>query len=348
MVCEGRVDHVELKKKAVWTSPPSEPAPVPPPRRPGSVRRTSSMLMSWPDGLGTDLHLDGRARDLLTPATAAAGQAGPVVVAAATLHAVTGRERDIQTIEADPEPPGLHELVGRRAGGGLRGVIAEHLSEEIERGTPLYLLLDDLAGATLIAGFTFFKWQDQYPEIKQRYQSAPPRINTNICSGFQEGSGALNPDGTLKGVSENTPPAPALADPDDPIGWHELGDHPAIAMRRARRIDVWADTDTINVDAMFRDTCWIPDGTETVLHEYRILATSDAGTGTLTRAEAVPLVLPYVECPEAAPNAARLVGTTLGTLRAQVLEQLKNADCCTHLNDALRALAEVPVLAASL
>src|SRR6516225_3864465 len=220
MVCEGRVDHVELKKKAVWTSAPSEPAPVPPRRRPGSVRRTSSMLMSWPDGLGTDLHLDGRARDL-------------------------------QTIEADPEPPGLHELVGCRAGGGLRGVIAEHLSEEIEGGTPLYLLLDDLAGATLIAGFTFFKWQDEYPEIKQRYQSAPPRINTNICSGFQEGSGALNPDGTLKGVSENTPPAPPLADPDDPVGWPELGDHPAIAMRRARRIDVWGDTeaDTINIDA---------------------------------------------------------------------------------------------------
>ena len=314
------------------------------------------MLMSWPDGLGTDLHLDGRARDLLTPATpatsgAASGHAAdPVVVAAATLHAVTGRERDIQTIEADPEPPGLHELVGCRAGGGLRGVIAEHLSEEIESGTPLYLLLDDLAGATLIAGFTFFKWQDEYPEIKQRYQSAPPRINTNICSGFQEGSGALNPDGTLKGVSENTPPAPPLADPDDPVGWHELGDHPAIAMRRARRIDVWTDTDavTINVDAMFRDTCWIPDGTETVLHEYRIFATAEAGSGTLTTAEAVPLVLPYVECPEAAPNAARLVGTTLTTLRSQVLEQLKNADCCTHLNDALRALAEVPVLATSL
>ena len=243
---------------------------------------------------------------------------------------------------------------GRRAGGGLRAVIAEHLGDEAEAGTPLYLLLDDLAGATLISGFTYFKWQDQYPEIKQRYQSAPPRINTNICAGFQEGSGALNPDGTLKGVSENTPPAPPLADPLDPVGWHELGDHPDIAMRRARRIDVWTDTDTdtdadtINVDAMFRDTCWIPDGTETVLHEYRIFATADAGTGTLTAADAVPMVLPYVECPEAAPNASRLVGTELGALRAQVLEQLKNADCCTHLNDALRALAEVPVLAASL
>ena len=304
------------------------------------------MLMSWPDGLGTDLHLDGRARDLFTPATDR--DADPVVVAEAVLHAVTGRERDIQVIEADPAPPGLQKLVGCRAGGGLRGVIAEHLSEEIEGGTPLYLLLDDLAGATLIAGFTFFKWQDEYPEIKARYSNAPPRINTNICSGFQEGSGALNPDGTLKGVSENTPPAPPLADPDDPYSWHDLGDHPAIAMRRARRIDVWQDAATIHVDAMFRDTCWIPDGTETVLHEYCINATADAATGRLTHAEAIPQVLPYVECPEAAPNAGRLVGTPLTTLRTEVLEQIKNADCCTHLNDALRALAEVPVLTASL
>ena len=74
-----------------------------------------------------------------------------------------------------------------------------------------------------------------------------------------------------------------------------------------------------------------------------LFATSarDAATGTLIAAEATPLVLPYVECPEAAPNAGRLVGTPLRTLRAEVLERLKNADCCTHLNDALRALAEV-------
>ena len=35
-------------------------------------------------------------------------------------------------------------------------------------------------------------------------------------------------------------------------------------------------------------------------------------------------------------------------LRTEVLDRIQNTDCCTHLNDALRALAEVPVLAASL
>jgi hypothetical protein len=347
MVCEGRVDQVDKQRRRIWTSAPSEPAAVPPARRPGSVRRTSTMLMSWPGGLGTDLHLGGRARDLSTPASG-----DPTLVAQADLHAVTGRERDIQMIEANPSPPRLQGLVGRSAGAGLRAVIADELHEEVAGGTPLYLLLDDLAGATLIAGFAYFKWAERYPALLERYNSSPKRSMANICSGFQEGSSALNPDGTLKGVSENTPPAPPLADPADPVGWHDLGDHPEVAMRRARRIDVWTDpgddTDTVHVDAMFRDTCWIPDGSETVLHEYRIFATADGRTGTLTAAEAIPLVLPYVECPEAAPYAARLVGTPLNALRAEVLERLKNADCCTHLNDGLRALAEVPVLASSL
>jgi hypothetical protein len=35
-------------------------------------------------------------------------------------------------------------------------------------------------------------------------------------------------------------------------------------------------------------------------------------------------------------------------MRTEVLARLQKADCCTHLNDALRSLAEVPVLAAAL
>ena len=52
--------------------PPRNPAAKPPVRRPGSVRRTSTMLMTWPGGFGTQLRLDGRARDLLTPRHGAA------------------------------------------------------------------------------------------------------------------------------------------------------------------------------------------------------------------------------------------------------------------------------------
>jgi len=50
----------------------------------------------------------------------------------------------------------------------------------------------------------------------------------------------------------------------------------------------------------------------------------------------------------AATNVHRMVGTLLTDLRAAVLQELKGIAGCTHLNDALRALAEVPALARAL
>jgi hypothetical protein len=132
------------------------------------------------------------------------------------------------------------------------------------------------------------------------------------------------------------------------VGWHELDEHPPVAMRRARRIDVWREDDSIAVDAMFRDSCWQPDGVEVAVHEYSIAATMDGPSGRVLSVEATPRVLPFAECPAAAPNAAWLAGVPVRDLRSEVLVRLRSTDCCTHLNDALRALAEVPVLAGAL
>jgi hypothetical protein len=299
--------------------------------------------MFWPDGLGTDLHLEGRARDLLTPA---AGE--PVVVGHSDLHAVTGRERDILRIEADPQPPGLERLVGSRAGANLRSSIAQELPDEVTQGTPLYLLLDDLAGSTLISGFAFLRWADHVPMIKNRVANAPRRVMRDICSGFRDGASSLLSDGSISGLRQNTAHPGPLADPADPLSWHELDTPPEIAMRRARRIDVWDEGGVLGIDAMFRDSCWDPDGREVVVHEYQMLGRADRATGTLTSVTAHPRVLPYVECPGAAPNASWMAGTDLRVMRTEVLQRLRATDCCTHLNDGLRSLAEVPVLAEAL
>jgi hypothetical protein len=119
-------------------------------------------------------------------------------------------------------------------------------------------------------------------------------------------------------------------------------------MRRARRIDVWRETGTVEVDAMFRDSCWQPDGLEVAVHEYAIAATIDESSGVLASVVATPRVLPFAECPAAAPNASWMIGVPAATLRGEVLERLRSVDCCTHLNDALRALTEVPILASVL
>jgi hypothetical protein len=210
------------------------------------------------------------------------------------------------------------------------------------------LLLDDLAGSTLIAGFAYFVWRDQIPGFEERRSSAPRREMENICSGFRSGASSLRPDGTQSALPQNTARVPSLADPDDPLGWHELDGHPPVAMRRARRIDVSSENRHLAIDAMFRDSCWTPDGDEVAVHEYHLTAEADPASGTLTAVIAEPRVLPYAECPGAAPNVTRLVGTQLRELRRQVLQELRGVDCCTHLNDALRSLAEVPVLAAAL
>jgi Protein of unknown function (DUF2889) len=299
--------------------------------------------MYWPDGLGTDLHLKGRARDLFTPR-----DGEPTVLSHSDLSTVTGRERDILRIEADPDKPGLQGLVGSRAGGGLRQAIARELPDELAGGTPLYLLLDDLAGSSLIAGFAFFRWVDHIPEMRQRIDNAPRRIMLGTCSGFRDGASSLLSDGTMSEQPHNTAHPGPLADPTDPLSWHELDDHPEIAMRRARRIDIWDEDGILGIDAMFRDSCWDPDGSEVVVHEYQMLGEADRATGTLLSITAVPRVLPFVECPGAAPNASWMAGTDLRTMRTQVLERLRATDCCTHLNDGLRSLAEVPVLAAAL
>jgi Protein of unknown function (DUF2889) len=308
------------------------------------VRRTSTILMSWPDGLGTPLHLEGRARDLRTPKTGTAE-----VLRVASLHAVTDPERQIQSIDARPSVAKLERLVGCRAGANLRAAIADELPGEVEEGTPLHLLLDDLAGSTLIAGFVYSRWMDQIPGLRARLSGrASKRLMLDVCAGFREGSSALLPDGTISGIPHNTAHPGPLADPSDPPGWHDLGDHPEIAMRRARRIDVWRESDQVHIDAMFRDSCWDPDGKEVVVHEYQILGAADPTAERLLWVRARPRVLPYAECPAAAPKAARMAGATLRSMRADVLDRLRATDCCTHLNDGLRGLAEVPVLAAAL
>jgi Protein of unknown function (DUF2889) len=321
--------------------PPRNPAAGPPPRRPGSVRRTSSLLMSWPDGIGR-MQVQGRARDLLTPV-----QGEPEVMAQSDLGVQVGPDRVIEEISATPAPAGLSGLVGARGGGGLRRTVEELLPDQRALATPLHLLLDDLAGATLIGGFALSRHPDAIGELAQpKTGGQPMRSMAGICSGWRLDSSTLDAEGNYRGAVHHVAPVPRLDDPTDSLSWHDLEPLPAIAMRRARRIDVHADVDgQITVDAMFRDSCREPDGTEVAVHEYHIDATVDAATGTLMAVVATPRVLPFAECPLAAPKVGRLHGLPVADFRSAVLERLRSTDCCTHLNDALRALAEVPVLA---
>jgi hypothetical protein len=102
----------------------------------------------------------------------------------------------------------------------------------------------------------------------------------------------------------------------------------------------------LTIDAMFRDSYVTARGVETVVHEYTFRADVDPVTHVVLRAEAVPRALPFAQCPEAAGSAERLVGGGLDDLRARIRAEFVGASTCTHLNDMLRALADVGFLAA--
>ncbi|MEO5587869.1 MAG: DUF2889 domain-containing protein, partial [Novosphingobium sp.] len=122
-----------------------------------------------------------------------------------------------------------------------------------------------------------------------------------------------------------------------------------VSMRRARRIDVWRDAETgvIRIDSAFQDSAPRPAGGRAALHEYRLSATADPATMELLTLEPEARVLPFVECPGAIGNARALIGSSLPAIRESVLSDLRGPRGCTHLNDALRALADVPKLLAS-
>lgn len=131
----------------------------------------------------------------------------------------------------------------------------------------------------------------------------------------------------------------------DDLAWHRHARPEGVTMRRARRIDVWVAGPVIHVDAFFQDSSTLPAGGRQSIHEYTLTAQADRETGTVRTVTPVPRVLPYHECPLAVGNVAALAGLPLSELRRAVLERLKGPLGCTHLNDMMRALADVPDLA---
>ncbi|MBX6388133.1 MAG: DUF2889 domain-containing protein [Frankia sp.] len=326
---------------------PTGPVDATPSRRPGSVRRTTSIDMTWNAGFGSTLRLAGRGRDLLTPP---AGD--PEVLVEQSMDVTVSPERRILGLRLDDRwddsGRSLDQMVGRRAMSGFRAALADLASEVIDSHEPVALLVDDIPGATLISGFAFSRWAPMVPLLEGARASGALRRMEGICTGFMPGSSGLAPDGTSR-WTHRTRAVRLLTDDPDPWAWHRLPPEPAEAsMRRIRRIDVWVADGAAQVDAMFQDSATTPDGGRDAVHEYSLTATADAVTGELTSVAPVPRVLPYAECPLAVRQVDRLLGVRLDDLRSVVLDRLSGVAGCTHLNDALRALADVPYLLARL
>jgi hypothetical protein len=282
--------------------------------------------------------ISGRARDIITPHSGGA----PLVCAEDAFEATLKPDRSIAAIASNPVRPALAQLNGESGGGHLRKVLKEIIPAELHNATPLYLILDDISGASLVSGWAWSLWNPNWltDAMTQSQMEKRFEIMEGVCTGFAPGSSALD----INTDRSKGTPVPDLRHPDDPEGWHAFTEQDGkIGMRRARRIDVWLD-DVIVIDSAFQDSATTPTGGRAAVHEYRLNVTADPKSLQILSITAEPRILPFAECPSAALNMSRLIGSTLPELRAKVLTELRGTAGCTHLNDALRALADVPML----
>jgi hypothetical protein len=312
--------------------------------------------------------LIAQGRDLYTAADGSA-----TVVASARVDAiVSSPENVLESMTVDPADNRLRALAGRRASAGFRRAVDELLPGEADLGTVRYQLLDDMPTALLVSGYAVlagFQAAGGAPggaELPRR--RGIPLQQVDMCSGWVNG-GVM-----VSGIAEGIPPyfegpaVPDVAGPDagdsDSDDWHAYGLLPPGGMRRRRRIDAWLDTDTdgtpvARVESFFRDSYFPWDGgagpdepgpadAERVIHEYSVRAVVATGTESFRSCAATYGALPWPECPGATASAGRLAGTPVAGLRRRVREEFLGVGTCTHLNDTLRALADVGPLIAIL
>jgi hypothetical protein len=323
-----------------WARESAGPSPL---RRPGSVRRTTSIDVHWPDGFEQASIMEGTARDILTPSKGGA----PITVGEGHYTIKASPLREILEIALSPDHANAQEMLGVRGGGASR-IALGRIMGSIE-GSPLYQIMDDFAGASLVSGWVQTVWRVDWLERRRENLSDQMRHKmTNICTGFAEGGSSLTADGSPDSSGQSKTEVGPLVNPNDLQGWHHLPQQEGPSFRRARRIDLWKEDGLIRCDVGFQDSGPSPQGTRMAVHEYQVSATVDPMDMTVTSLEATPRILPYRECPGAAANIHKLIGHLVTDFRQDVLNVLPGILGCTHLNDVLRALADVPVLSGHL
>lgn len=322
-----------------------DPVGSTPPRRRPSIRRTSATDILRPDGPDGDVLLRGTLRDLMTHED---GTAAVVTEARLEVDVAYWDERRITRIDATPCIPGLDSLLGRHAAGGFRGPAHALLpAGDPITASALGHLLDDVPVTVLISGYEIRRADAARTGAQREIRLRP--WAPDACAGYRtDGTAARHRAASGSPPVPTGPNAPRLETTDDPLAWPALAPLTPADMRRRRRMDVYVDGDELFVDAMFRDTHMADAGAETVVHEYELAATIDAGTRRLTAVRARDRVLPWTECSAAAASAPRVVGVALAELGEVVRSTFTGPSTCTHLNDMLRALADVDGLATRL
>ena len=249
-------------------------------------------------------------------------------------------DRVIDDIAADPHDARLAQLLGSRVGPGFRSTVGRLLPDEVRRAGLLHLSARRLgrrsAGLRLRGAAC-----GDHLGIEEKLPAGTADHMAGICAGFAEDASLVpyaKRNGTIPSV--HGPVAPPL----DAGGMHTVEPLRAHGMRRFRRLDLHPSTRCRDFDAHFRDSHVDGDGVETIVHEYTVDGSVDASTRTIASVNANVRVLPWQECPGAIGSAARIQGMTLAELRDRVRGEFVGTSTCTHLNDTLRAIADLDAL----
>lgn len=315
-----------------------------PHRRPGSIRRTSSLQSLWTVGSERSFTMVGQARDRFT-----SRDGETRIVANDDLRAEFDIDRRIVSLVGNRRQDRLQGFVGLNPGGEMRQAMAVDLADEERDATGLHRLLDDLAGAAFMSFSAWFSWHGGVAAYARAVQIPEPdrRKVEGVCISFAPGSPSMNAEGRAMPEEAAQPVGPYPAVFSDAEGFHELVRHDGPSSARLRCTDVWREDGKIIVDAWFQDSSalpGIPDQRQ-VYHEYGLHARIDPDTHVLEAIEVQPYVLPHLTCYAAPATAEKMLGNPVGELRTLVPVQLRRTAGCTHLNDMLRSLHDVGALA---
>jgi Protein of unknown function (DUF2889) len=267
----------------------------------------------------------------------------PVEVAGLLLTADVAADRTLASMELSGADLSAAELtlarglVGQRVASGFRAKLGELRATPAGRMTRRVLW--DLPIVVMVSGSA--KVVD-HPSITPPDGPLMSLAGADQCSGWRTG-GTMLTKVVAEGGRVRMRLGPAVTPDTRPAwpadGW--LADAPPLVpmgFRRARSISVDGDVSTVR----FRDSYADPDGIERALHEWTVTATMDPESGTFAAISVAPGQLPWFECPWAGGSGAALQGVRPEDVDSVASADLYGTTTCTHLNDTLRSLTEIP------
>lgn len=258
--------------------------------------------------------------------------------------------REIIGIVTEPVEPRAVQMIGVVAGRQSRSAIREIFGKEEAISSLLCVLLDDLAGVSLIAPWAWFVAQTLGAEgglatgvtdLEQRADEfGQPKHE--VCLGHSNVSRRERNDNGERNYTLGQP-ARDLTLPGDLGALHDLRSQSGVTIRRVRWLDLHRRDGALVVDVGFQDSASAPHLTQRrTVHQYtgRFIVRN----GMLTDISVSPEVLPYKACFHAPESLSLLRPVPISELNTKVPTILAKTLGCTHLNDMMRSLSAIQVL----